>query len=62
MFRAGAGNDRLTGGPLADLLCGEAGNDQIDGLAGADQLYGDFCPGARWPRSPVRRRPARGTT
>ena len=47
VFRAGAGNDRLTGGPLADLLCGEAGSDQIDGLAGADQLYGDFCPGAQ---------------
>jgi uncharacterized delta-60 repeat protein len=47
LFRAGAGNDRLTGGPLADLLCGEAGDDQIDGGAGADQLYGDFCPGAQ---------------
>ena len=47
VFGAGAGDDRLTGGPLADLLCGEAGNDQIDGLAGADQLYGDFCPGAK---------------
>ena len=46
VFRAGAGDDRLTGGPLADLLCGEAGDDQIDGGAGADQLYGDFCPGA----------------
>jgi Ca2+-binding RTX toxin-like protein len=46
VFRAGAGNDRLSGGPLADLLCGEAGADQIDGLAGADRLYGDFCPGA----------------
>ncbi len=46
LFRAGAGNDRLTGGPLADLLCGEAGNDRLDGGAGADQLYGDFCPGA----------------
>ena len=46
LFRAGAGNDRLTGGPLADLLCGEAGNDQIGGGGGADQLYGDFCPGA----------------
>jgi uncharacterized delta-60 repeat protein len=46
VFRAGAGNDRLTGGPLADLLCGEAGNDQIDGLAGPDRLYGDACAGA----------------
>jgi uncharacterized delta-60 repeat protein len=46
VFRTGAGDDRLTGGPLADLLCGEAGDDQIDGGAGADQLYGDACPGA----------------
>ena len=34
-------------GPLADLLCGEAGNDQIDGGGGADQLFGDACPGAK---------------
>ena len=47
VFRAGPGDDRLTGGRLGDLLCGEAGDDRIDGLAGADQLFGDFCPGAR---------------
>ena len=41
-----SGNDVLTGGPLADLLCGEAGDDRINGLGGADRLYGDFCPGA----------------
>lgn len=39
-------NDHLIGGPLADLLCGGAGDDLIDGLGGADRLYGDFCPGA----------------
>ena len=48
LFRAGAGNDRLRGGPPADLLCGEAGAmTRSTASAGADQLYGDFCPGAK---------------
>ncbi|MEO8687201.1 MAG: hypothetical protein ABI611_03150 [Solirubrobacteraceae bacterium] len=50
LFRAGPGNDRLTGGRLGDLLCGEAGNDHIDGLGGPDRLFGDFCPGAKLAR------------
>jgi hypothetical protein len=51
VFRAGPGDDRLTGGSRADLLCGEAGDDHVDGLAGADQLYGDFCPGVTLARA-----------
>lgn len=43
-----AGDDVLTGTPLADLICGLAGNDTVDGLAGDDTLYGDACSvGAR---------------
>jgi Ca2+-binding RTX toxin-like protein len=46
---AGEGNDRVRGGPDADLLAGDAGNDRISGAGGADQLEGgpgtDGCSG-----------------
>jgi len=57
VFRAGAGNDRLTGGPLADLLCGEAGNDQIDASRAPISCTATPVRGPSW-----RRWPARGTT
>src|SRR5205807_4680828 len=40
---ASVGNDVLNGTPLADLICGLAGNDTIKGFAGADTLFGDQC-------------------
>ncbi|MFM7408757.1 MAG: M10 family metallopeptidase C-terminal domain-containing protein [Cuspidothrix sp.] len=36
----GAGNDRLTGNTLSNLLIGANGNDQLQGLAGNDTLEG----------------------
>ncbi len=36
----GAGNDHLTGGPLADTLHGDAGDDSLVGGAGDDALFG----------------------
>ena len=60
VFRAGAGDDRLTGGPLADLLCrGEAGSGQtFDGLDGRRPAVRGLLP-----RAPGWRRwPARATT
>jgi hypothetical protein len=45
-FRAGAGDDVVSGQGGNDLLCGEAGDDTLAGGSGADQLFGDFCPGA----------------
>jgi Ca2+-binding RTX toxin-like protein len=36
----GAGNDRLTGNALDNLLVGGAGNDKLQGLAGNDTLWG----------------------
>lgn len=37
---AGAGNDRIQGGPGNDLFYGEDGNDSIKGFGGNDELYG----------------------
>ncbi|WP_188113404.1 calcium-binding protein [Nocardioides humilatus] len=37
---AGAGNDKVTGSPYADILRGEAGSDTVSGLAGNDTLDG----------------------
>jgi Ca2+-binding RTX toxin-like protein len=37
----GAGNDRLIGNTLANVIKGGAGNDVIYGMAGADSLYGN---------------------
>ena len=39
-IRSGSGNDKLTGGNLADTFAGNAGNDALTGLAGGDWLYG----------------------
>jgi Ca2+-binding RTX toxin-like protein len=39
-FRAGSGNDRLTGGGLADTLHGGGGNDVVSGGGGADTIDG----------------------
>jgi Ca2+-binding RTX toxin-like protein len=36
----GAGNDTVTGGPVADTLDGGAGNDKVNGLGGLDTLLG----------------------
>ena len=36
----GAGNDTVTGGPVADKLDGGAGNDKVNGLGGLDTLLG----------------------
>lgn len=41
VFHGGDGNDKLEGGPGADVLHGGAGNDEINAGAGADQLYGE---------------------
>ncbi|BCJ43341.1 hypothetical protein GCM10010168_43500 [Actinoplanes ianthinogenes] len=38
----GAGNDRVTGGSLSDILRGGTGNDYLDGGGGADQLSGEL--------------------
>lgn len=37
---AGAGNDRVIGSSLVDIIRGNAGNDYIDGGAGNDRLFG----------------------
>src|SRR5436190_2320327 len=37
---AGAGNDRLAGGPLGDLLDGGPGDDTVTGGDGRDELHG----------------------
>jgi Ca2+-binding RTX toxin-like protein len=37
---AGAGNNRLHGGPRNDLIYGGRGNDRVSGARGNDQLYG----------------------
>ncbi|MGO1075687.1 calcium-binding protein [Inquilinus sp. CA228] len=39
-FRAGAGDDILTGGYLADVILGGAGTDSVWGRGGNDDLYG----------------------
>ncbi|TXH37069.1 MAG: hypothetical protein E6Q98_09240 [Rhodospirillaceae bacterium] len=39
-FEAGDGDDRVTGGGLADIIHGDAGNDTIDGGGGDDRLTG----------------------
>lgn len=40
-FRAGDGNDRVTGGALADLIQGNAGNDLLLGNEANDRLWGE---------------------
>jgi phospholipase C len=44
--RPTAGDDVLTGNAAANVICGLLGNDVLNGLGGADTLYGDAC-GAR---------------
>ncbi|MFN7780691.1 MAG: hypothetical protein ACK5RK_17805, partial [Betaproteobacteria bacterium] len=39
-FDGGGGNDRVTGGALADTIDGGSGNDTIDGSSGADRIAG----------------------
>ncbi|MET0359814.1 MAG: M10 family metallopeptidase C-terminal domain-containing protein [Pararhizobium sp.] len=40
MFTAGAGNDRIVGNEVANLLSGNAGKDTLFGLSGNDTLLG----------------------
>lgn len=40
-FRGSGGNDRLIGGPKADVLWGDDGRDRINGAGGRDKLYGN---------------------
>ena len=39
-FHGSAGNDRIIGGPKADVLFGDDGRDRISGVGGRDKLYG----------------------
>jgi hypothetical protein len=43
ILRPTAGNDKLTGNNLANVICGLLGNDTLNGLGGNDTLFGDAC-------------------
>lgn len=45
---AAAGNDKLTGNAMANVLDGGAGDDVIAGLAGTDTLIGGFGDDSSW--------------